>query len=413
MKRQEALHEAANSANVSIYSIDPSLPGSLESAEYDPSSEMAGSNFIKEEWEPLMELDRVYERDLAADGLRDSLRDAAGATGGEAFIGAEDVKVVLGDIEEDGRQYYLLTYAVPPPLGDDQYHEIRVEVKRPGVDVRARGGYVDLPAVDRRARTVAAALMLPGTVAENPIGVRAYRMWSSGGRPEVDLAVEIEGEESELHAMALDTDGKIVDELHIDVTSPAGFSAADEAGERRAGNERAAASAAVPAATRPFVYVHTWALPPGEHDVRIVVRDEASGRLGAAQLELEVPEPSREWSTSDLMLTVSDSNHPPQPLIDDEMVFGEHLEIYVEVYGGRRPQLSGSLRRTYSQGPAQELAVNTLPRDAARIHRGALWLERIPPGQYLLEAVVTDEAAGEQMTFQTLLRVLPSGPAPR
>jgi hypothetical protein len=210
--------------------------------------------------------------------------------------------------------------------------------------------------------------------------------------------------------MALDTGGKIVDELHIDVTRPAGFATTDDSSVRSAAT---GVTAAGQAANRPFVYVHTWALPPGEHDVRVVVRDTASGRLGAAQLELEVPEPAREWSTSDLMLTVSDSDHPPQPLIDDEMVFGEHLEIYVEVYRGRRPRLSGSLKRAYSQGPPRQLAELSLPRDAARIHRGALWLENVPPGQYLLEAVVTDEDAGEETTFQTMLKVLPAGPAPR
>jgi len=252
MKRQAALHEAANSANVSIYSIDPSLPGASQSVQFDVESAGGGSNWLNEEFEALEELDRAHQMEGAVADLRDSLRDAASATGGEAFIQAGDAGLVLGRIEEDGRRYYLLTYAVPPPLGDDEYHDIRVEVRRPGVDVRARGGYVDLAPIDRRTRAVAAALMVPGSVATTPVGVRAFRMWSAEGRPVVDLAVAVEGADEaerwrgnvaerggggagagtsvpwkEIHAMALSDSMEIVDELHIEVQRPAASSSED------------------------------------------------------------------------------------------------------------------------------------------------------------------------------------------
>ena len=49
-----------------------------------------------------------------------------------------DLTEVLRDIEAGTGRYYLLTYAAPEPEGDGDYHDIRVEVLRDDVDVRAR-----------------------------------------------------------------------------------------------------------------------------------------------------------------------------------------------------------------------------------------------------------------------------------
>jgi VWFA-related protein len=432
-KSQKALHEAANSANVSIYSIDPSLPGAMQTVQYDVESAAGGTNFLYEEFNAEVELDWRLQIEGSVDGLRDSLRHAATATGGEAFIQWGESQLALQAIQEDGRRYYLLTYAVPPPLGDDEYHDIRVEVQRSGVEVRARGGYVDLAPMDRRTRSVAAALMVPGTVATTPLGVKAFQMWSAEGDPVVDLAVAVESAEEaemraraaaqleadgsgsrgsdargsgagasgsgtsipwkELHAMALSSDMEIIDEFHIDVERPVGFSSEDGA----------PATPGDSAALRPFVYVHNWELPPGAQDIRVVLTDAATGQLRAAQLQLEVPEPSGEWTASDLMLTVSEGDRPFQPLIDNEVSPRERLEIYVEVFGGRGPSISGLVFGSNPNHPLAELPPFTLPRAAAGIHRGALWLEGIPPGRYTLKILVADPSKDEEREFEVSL----------
>jgi VWFA-related protein len=402
-KRQKALHEAANSANVSIYSIDPSLPGAMQTVQFDVESASGGTNFLMEEFEAVTELDWRLQIEGSVDGLRDSLRHAATATGGEAFIQWGESELALEAIQEDSRRYYLLTYAVPPPLGDDEYHDIRVEVNRPGVEVRARGGYVDLSAMDRRTRSVAAALMVPGTVADTPLSVKAFRMWSEDGDPVVDLAVMVESADEvdagsaiswkELHAMALSEDDEIVDEFHIDVERPAPFTSADDASTTPGASAR----------PRPFVYVHTWELPPGDHDIRVVLTDAATGQLRAAQLRLEVPEPSDNWTASDLMLTVSEGDRPFQPLMDGEVSPSERLEIYAEVSGGRGPALSGLVFGSNPDHPLADLPRYTLPRTAGDIHRGALWLEGIPPGRYTLKIRISDPAADKEREFEVQL----------
>jgi VWFA-related protein len=408
--RQEKLHEAANSANVSIYSIDPTPVSEVRGIGFDPGLRTSDSSHVMNEMDVQGSLD----------GLRDTMRQASHETGGEAMIHAGDLSLVLSRIEEDSSRFYLLTYSTPPPLGDGEYHGIEVEVRRDDVNVRERTGYVDLAPIDRRTRSIAAALMLPGAVTAEPLGVQAFNMWTDDGQPVVDLAVTVEREADvwvspearvarpwkELHVMALDDDGDIVDEFHIEVQPPGPPLPAEPA----LGEGVSTMEVLVPS-LRPFVYVYNWPLAPGTYDVRLVVKDEVSGDLGARQITIEVPEPPAAddlWRTSDLMMTVSDGISPSQPLVDGTIIYGERLEVYLEVAGGIEPSISGSIFSRYGADALAELPELALPLDAVGLHRGALWLEGIPPGEYTIEVRVTDQAAGQGREFLVPLTAVPS-----
>jgi VWFA-related protein len=416
--RQDRLEEAANSANVSIYSIDPTPVSEVRGIGYDPTARTSNSSHI------LQELDVQG----SLDALRDSMRSASQETGGEAMINWGDLSIALKRVEEDSGRFYLLTYSTPPPLGDGQYHAIEVEVKRPDLNVRERTGYVDLAPIERRTKSIAAALMLPGTVTAEPLGVKAFHMWSGTGQPVIDLAVAVETEADvwrspearitkpwkELHVMALDGGGEIVDEFHIEVQPPSPVLPGE--GPAEPGAEPDTTEEAAPPALRPYVYAHTWELAPGTYDVRVVVKDELSGELGARRLDMTVEGPSaapEEWRTSDLMLTVTDGVSPAQPLIDNEVIYGERLEIYVEVAGGIEPSISGSIFGAYSDDALADLPELALPVDAVGIHRGALWLEGIPPGEYELAIRVADTAAGQEREFRVPLTAVPPSVAAR
>ena len=402
--RQERLQESANSANVSIYSIDPTPVSEVRGIGFDPTARTSNSSHILSEMDVQGSLD----------GLRDSMRGASQATGGEAMINWGDLSQALERVEEDSSRFYLLTYGTPPPLGDGEYHAIEVEVRRPDVNIRERTGYVDLAPLERRTKAIAAALMLPGTVTAKPLEVKAFHMWSDAGQPVVDLAVTVESEADvwdapearvsrpwkELHVMALDSGGEIVSEFHLEVQPP---------GPVLTGGEQGSTGEMAPPALRPYVYVHNWALSPGSYDVRIVVKDEISGDLGAAKIDIEVPEPPAGWSVSEPMLTVTDGISPSQPLIDNQVVYGERLEIYAEVFSGVAPSISGSIFGASGDEALAELPELALPVDAAGIHRGALWLEGIPPGSYTLKIRVADPQAGEEKEFEIpLTAVAPS-----
>ena len=77
-------------------------------------------------------------------GRQSTLRDLASATDGIAIINTNDLDGGFRRVTADLSSYYLLGYYSTGKL-DGKFHAIRVRVKRPGVQVRARRGYLALP----------------------------------------------------------------------------------------------------------------------------------------------------------------------------------------------------------------------------------------------------------------------------
>lgn len=100
--------------------------------------------------EPSLELVRdanrlgytLYPVDIPSFGRErvpeDMLRSLAEATGGQPALNANRL-AALERAEEDTRSYYLLSFS---PAGDGE-HRVEVEIRRPGLDVRARHGFSD------------------------------------------------------------------------------------------------------------------------------------------------------------------------------------------------------------------------------------------------------------------------------
>ena len=395
LEAQTALHEAANSANVSIYALDPTALSDQQSLGLNAAAPGSGVALQSDEvrW--------------AISGLRDSLHNAADATGGKAFVMWSDLPRALREIEDDGRQYYLLTYAAPVPHGDREYHEIRVEVSRPDVEVRARQGYIDFPEEERRDRTIVAALTLPGTVTGMTVEAEAIRRWSEAGEPIVQMLASVEAplrQEGtrldvpllEILAAAVTENGDIVAEVHETVRSL-------ESTDAASGGDPAAA----------FLYVHDWSLEPGTYELRVAVRDSVSGRLGAARVEVDVPELEPGWKSSDLVLTAAAGDDAPQPVVGGKVQDGDTVSVYTEVADGIAPFISGMIvdAGVPDSRPAL-LPAYHLQRDVAGIHRGSIAFRGLPAGIYLLEISVTDAHADRQQHYSYPLEVLPQPDAP-
>ena len=74
-----------------------------------------------------------------------ALNVLAKATGGRASINSNRL-AALERAEEDTRSYYWLGFS-PAWKADDRHHRIELQVRRPGLGVRARGGFSDLSPV--------------------------------------------------------------------------------------------------------------------------------------------------------------------------------------------------------------------------------------------------------------------------
>ena len=113
----------ANRGNASFYPIDPrGLP--------------VFDNPIGPAPPPPINIDRAMLKDRI-----ESLRTLAENTDGIAVVDNNDLDKGLRRISDDLTSYYLLGYYSTNPKLDGRYRALKVRVKQPGVQVRARPGY--------------------------------------------------------------------------------------------------------------------------------------------------------------------------------------------------------------------------------------------------------------------------------
>ncbi len=135
--------DEANRANASFYPIDP-----RGLAVFDENIVPAAGVGVGINANPTVPLVEDRARLTARNT---SLRTLAEATDGVAVVDSNDLSRGLRRIVDDLSSYYLLGYYSGGKL-DGRFHSISVRVKRPGVQVRARRGYL--------ANTEAAAVVV-------------------------------------------------------------------------------------------------------------------------------------------------------------------------------------------------------------------------------------------------------------
>jgi VWFA-related protein len=119
---------AANRSNTAIYAVDPR---GLATGEFD--------------------INENVNMQRSNDSLRqtqDTLRVLADETDGRAIVNRNDLARAMKQIVTDSSAYYLIGYNSTQAPSDGKFHEIKVRVKRPGTQVRARKGYWALTAAE-------------------------------------------------------------------------------------------------------------------------------------------------------------------------------------------------------------------------------------------------------------------------
>ncbi|MBZ5559711.1 MAG: VWA domain-containing protein [Acidobacteriia bacterium] len=182
--------DEANRANTSFYPIDPRGLVVFDEPIAKPTSGFApaGSTTITP---PSVDAARLR-------GRLNSLRTLAEATDGLAIVDSNDLARGFKRIVDDLSSYYLMGYYSTGRL-DGRFHPITVRVKRPGVQVRARRGYLaatpgaataitatrDAMAAPVRASAETAAVEaaiapLAGYARELPLRLQVAAGWKAG-----------------------------------------------------------------------------------------------------------------------------------------------------------------------------------------------------------------------------------------
>jgi VWFA-related protein len=129
-----AATDAANRADVSIYSVDArglfALPpgGDATTDAATGTSMFSGAS--------------VYHQTDQREDSRDTLATLSTDTGGKAFFDLGDLSDAFPQIQKDNGGYYLVGYNLAADVKrDGSWHTIRVKVNVPGARVRYRSGY--------------------------------------------------------------------------------------------------------------------------------------------------------------------------------------------------------------------------------------------------------------------------------
>jgi VWFA-related protein len=162
--------DACNRQNTSIYPVDPR---GLAVFEYGIMDSVG------------IESDAV---DLRAS--LDTLHVLANNTDGRAILNRNDLATGMQQILRDSSAYYLLGYDSSEAPTDGKFHEIKVNVKRRGVNVRARKGYWAYTAEEAAAANAPPTPEAPSAVRDalaglaGPPGGRSTRYWVGAARGE-------------------------------------------------------------------------------------------------------------------------------------------------------------------------------------------------------------------------------------
>jgi VWFA-related protein len=174
---------SANRANASFYPIDPRGLPVFDQSITRPLTPGAGT--------PMAGFLLAKRPDVDADAFRarrETLQALADGTDGVAALDSNDLTASLARILDDQSSYYLLGYYSTGKL-DGKFHAISVRIRRPGIQVRARRGFLatlasEPPAtdeVDAEATRLAAIVEpLADYARELPLRVHVATGWHSG-----------------------------------------------------------------------------------------------------------------------------------------------------------------------------------------------------------------------------------------
>lgn len=131
-----------------------------------------------------------FESFVRENNLQYALHYVSQQTGGRALVNAARVEA-LQRAEADTRTYYWLGF-VPAWQGDDRSHEVDVEVRREGLSVRSRAGYLDSSRTREVSMVVESALMFGSGPQLKPLDLRVSPpAKASGGTMKVDVELSV------------------------------------------------------------------------------------------------------------------------------------------------------------------------------------------------------------------------------
>ena len=346
---------------------------------------------------------------LALDTLsgHQGLQALADSTGGVSVVNSNNFGAGLDKILARS-SYYILAYTPSEPF-DNKFHKLEIKATRSGAKVYARDGYFATPDSTRGPQTredaMVKAAMSPLARRDIDIAGRLQYRFLPENVAEVDINLLVNANNLDFKQGA---DGKY--QSTFDVVgfvmnsmgkSMGGFSQTVTANLSPADYKRAQALG--------LSYTAHAQLPPGSYQLRAVVREAETGRLGSMSQYLEVADLSKKNLTaSSLFLYAIDvaqgANPAPQPLtalrqLPRQQDLRYAAVIYYPKLSDAKVQLTSQV--IVSQGDKvvfqeAEQPITGTVQNGQLVKIGQLGLSRAQPGRYVLTLLIKEPGKKEK-----------------
>jgi VWFA-related protein len=363
-------------------------------------------------------------------------------TGGKAFFDSNDFAPAFAQVERDTSAYYAIGFRSTNPARDGRYRKLTIKINRPGIKLEYRPGYY-APADfqhsghEDRERELEEQLAsdLPATDIAVYMDALYFRL--DENRFFVPVSVIVPGSQipfvkgGDKDKATLDIIGSVIDEV-----------------KRPIGNARETVKLnldpSLQARQKNIEYTTSFNLPPGKYQVKFVVRENQTGRMGSFVADITLPDMKKSplKMSSIVLASMRQPSKKESPLVrgGEEYVPNishvfrqdQHLYLLYEIYSpahekvaaetpkGTKPgiNLLSSLEliqgstKVYETPVVQARAINVEGRDAVAIELDVP-LAGLKTGQYVCQLNVIDDAGGSFAfpRFALLLRE-PNATAP-
>jgi VWFA-related protein len=273
--------DAANRSDVSFYTMDArgllALPPGGDASSASPSGTAIYS------------ADAVSSEISSMHNGRETLSMLATDTGGRMFHDLNDFSPAFSDVQKENSSYYLLGYSPTDQRSDGRFRQIKVIVDRKGLKVESRPGYY-APKNFRQFTREDKELQLEDAMnsqqpfLELPLAVQTAYFQQPGKQYYVVVAAKIPGSsipfraKSEIHQTEFDfawratnSQGRVV--AALDDTLPIKLSSKTYQQVLKSN----------------VLYEGGLVLPPGSYKLKVVARENQTGKIGTFEEPLVLP----------------------------------------------------------------------------------------------------------------------------
>ena len=415
MDNQTALRAAtaaAVKANVSIYSMDlrglEAFPpgGEAQSASLHGQSAYSGQAVLND-----------LNNNAAS---QETLATLSSDTGGKSFFDSNDFSRVFSQVQKDTSAYYVLGFVSNNPAKDGRYRHLKVQVNRADLRLDYRSGYYadrDFEHLNKADREQQLEDELAAQLSQVDVPLYAGAAYFREDNSHYYLAVSLVIPGSQIPFVT----EKQKDSATIDIIGQV-----LEGGKFPVGRLRDTMKLAVDSTRqvrRKNVQYNTgFVLAPGSYHLKFVVRENQTGRMGAFEMDVQIPDlrkaPLKMSSVvlSSLRTPVGGKKTGANPLVRDQMetvpnithVFtaDQHLYLQYEVYEAAKGKNLPAAPA--SQPEAATAAAAKAPRDSVRVLTN---IEFLLGGVKVYESkpVVTNEVAAPERKAVMLQIDVPLG----